>query len=919
MRPITLTLSAFGPYAGKTVLPMDSLGENGLYLITGDTGAGKTTIFDAITYALYGAASGENREPDMMRSKYASPEMPTYVELVFDYAGKRYTVRRNPAYQRPKARGEGFTDQKMAAELIRPDGSTVDKPREVDAALREIMGVDRSQFLQIAMIAQGDFLKLLLASTEERKKIFRQIFKTELFETLQEQLKAEASGLEQRCKAARSSLKQYIDGIVCDEDDVLFLQVKQAQEGCMPMTDVIRLLEMLNEQDAAASVCSAEQLQQLDQQLETVNHALGQIAQQEKAQQELQQTRIKLADELPRHEALKAALDEQKAKEPQQEALAARKAELEAELPRYVELEQLEKDTRTLQADLKRCADEIEQRNQQAENGWKRIAQLKEELAVLADAGEQKERLANAKNRAEERQKKLNDLMEELRKYRIRQGKLQRQQEKYQQALTNAQAAEAIYSAMNRAFLDAQAGILAAQLMPGQPCPVCGAQHHPAPAHMPAEAPSEADLKAAKQTAEDAMQKASEESSTCASWTATVRTQKGMLEQQLAELLPDVALDEAEEAAEEQSVSVQEEILQLQGRIEQENERANRRAKLEKNVPDQEQKLEEFRKDLIDRSNRLEAGKATAQEQLRQISRLKEQLRFADRQQAEDNVHQLEGTLQQMKKALEDAQEAYTQSDRSIAGWQQAIRQLEQQETSTFDKEEQQQLKDEITLKRNDIMAQMRAVEARLTRNQHTHKRICDGCGDLQELEKRYTWLNALAVTAAGKVLGKEKIMLETDVQMTFFDRIIRRANTRLMVMSGGQYELVRRRSSDDYRSQTGLELDVTDHYNGTQRSVKTLSGGESFKASLALALGLSDEVQSAAGGIRLDTMFVDEGFGSLDEESLNQAMKALAGLSEGNRLVGVISHVGELKTRIDRQIVVTKDRQGGSQAQIIS
>lgn len=919
MRPITLTLSAFGPYAGKTVLPMDRLGENGLYLITGDTGAGKTTIFDAITYALYGAASGENREPDMMRSKYASPETPTYVELVFDYAGKRYTVRRNPAYQRPKARGEGFTDQKAAAELIRPDGSTVDKPREVDAALREIMGVDRSQFLQIAMIAQGDFLKLLLASTEERKKIFRQIFKTQLFETLQEQLKAEAGGLEQRCKAARSSLKQYVDGIACDEDDVLFLQVKQAQEGCMPMTDVIRLLEMLNEQDAAASVCSAEQLQQLDQQLETVNHALGQIAQQEKAQQELQQTRIKLADELPRHETLKAALDEQKAKEPQQEALAARKAELEAELPRYVELEHLEKNTRTLQADLKRCAGEIEQRNQQAENGWKRIAQLKEELAALADAGEQKERLANAKNRAEERQKKLNDLMEELRKYRIRQGKLQRQQEKYQQALTNAQAAEAIYSAMNRAFLDAQAGILAAQLMPGQPCPVCGAQHHPAPAHMPAEAPSEADLKAAKQTAEDAMQKASEESSTCASWTATVCTQKETIMRQLAELLPDASIEGAEEAVQKQACEVQNEIAALNDKLALEDERANRRTKLEKHVPDQEKKLEEFRQDINDRRNKFEAGKATVQEQERQITQLKEQLRFASRQQAGDCVHELESTLQQMKKALEDAQEAYAQSDRSIAGWQQAIRQLEQQETSPLDKEAQQQAKDDITRKRNDIMAQMRAVEARLTSNRRTYKHICDGCGGLQELEKRYTWLNALAVTAAGKVLGKEKIMLETYVQMTFFDRIIRRANTRLMVMSGGQYELVRRRSSDDYRSQTGLQLDVTDHYNGTQRSVKTLSGGESFKASLALALGLSDEVQSAAGGIRLDTMFVDEGFGSLDEESLNQAMKALAGLSEGNRLVGVISHVGELKTRIDRQIIVTKDRQGGSQAQIIS
>ncbi len=159
--------------------------------------------------------------------------------------------------------------------------------------------------------------------------------------------------------------------------------------------------------------------------------------------------------------------------------------------------------------------------------------------------------------------------------------------------------------------------------------------------------------------------------------------------------------------------------------------------------------------------------------------------------------------------------------------------------------------------------------------------------------------------------------MLETYIQMTYFDRIIVRANTRFMVMSGGQYELKRRAEADNNRRQSGLELDVIDHYNGTRRSVKTLSGGESFLASLSLALGLSDEIQSSAGGIRLDTMFVDEGFGSLDEESLRQALRALSALSEGNRLVGIISHVAELKERIDRQIVVTKDRDGGSRAQI--
>ena len=189
---------------------------------------------------------------------------------------------------------------------------------------------------------------------------------------------------------------------------------------------------------------------------------------------------------------------------------------------------------------------------------------------------------------------------------------------------------------------------------------------------------------------------------------------------------------------------------------------------------------------------------------------------------------------------------------------------------------------------------------------------------DDKETEEKWTWVKALSDTANGNISGKEKVMLETYIQMTYFDRIINRANTRLMIMTGGQYELKRSRAADNNRSQSGLELNVTDHYNGTERSVKTLSGGESFKASLALALGMADEIQSSAGGIKLDTMFIDEGFGSLDDESLAQAMQALSGLTEGNKLIGIISHVGELKNRIDKQLVVTKEKTGVSKIAVV-
>lgn len=277
MRPIKLTVSAFGPYAGKTVLDLDKLGENGLYLITGDTGAGKTTIFDAITYALYGEASGGNREPSMFRSKYAEATTPTEVELVFSYAGKTYTVKRNPEYERPKSRGEGFATQKAEAQLIYPDGRVVTKQRDVDNAIRDIMGINRSQFLQIAMIAQGDFLKLLLAPTEERKKIFRQIFKTQLYQDLQDRLKKESGQLNDKCDAARNSIKQYIDGISCDENDVLSIEVEKAKNGLLPAKDVMDLIDRLLTQDNDKKTAIQKSISDADKALEIVNANLGKI------------------------------------------------------------------------------------------------------------------------------------------------------------------------------------------------------------------------------------------------------------------------------------------------------------------------------------------------------------------------------------------------------------------------------------------------------------------------------------------------------------------------------------------------------------------------------------------------------------------------------------------------------------------
>ena len=294
----------------------------------------------------------------------------------------------------------------------------------------------------------------------------------------------------------------------------------------------------------------------------------------------------------------------------------------------------------------------------------------------------------------------------------------------------------------------------------------------------------------------------------------------------------------------------------------------------------------------------------------------KADLPFETGAETESRIEQLTNLIRRQKEAFEKAESACRASDRKLAEYRAAAGKLKEQaaEQLGFDKAEEQLLAEAEAA----VAQKSGQVGIRLNANRTCLKNIREKSGDLAAVEERCTWIRALANTANGTISGKEKIMLETYVQMTFFDRIIARANTRFMVMSGGRYELKRRQSAGNNRSQSGLDLDVTDHYSGSERSVKTLSGGESFMASLSLALGLSDEIQSSAGGVRLDSMFVDEGFGSLDEESLDQAMKALYGLAQGSRLVGIISHVSELKNRIDRQIVVTKDAHGGSRAAVL-
>ena len=870
MRPLKLTLSAFGPYAAETVLDLEKLGKGGLYLVTGDTGAGKTTLFDAITYALYDHSSGGVREGAMLRSKYADPKTPTFVELEFEVGGKRYTVHRNPEYTRPKVRGQGDTTEKADATLTYADGRPpVTKSKEVTAAVQGIIGLDYNQFCQIAMIAQGQFTRLLNASTEERSQIFRKLFRTQRYQKLQERLQQENAALTQQRTAQNALLNSLLAGLQYAPEDPDAEQA--ALDTARPTLDAARAESARHAQDAARLDILAGQVTQAKAALDAYD-ALDKLCRQQAQAQD-----------------------------------AARLAGAQARTKR-TQLAALDTALRTAET----------------------------ERAALEDAPTRLLALQTRTAQLEERGTALTTLHQRLAACQKRAQTARRAQDAYRTAAAAQDAARAQRDRLDRAFLDAQAGLLAQTLTEGSPCPVCGSTHHPARAQLPRTAPTQAQVNAAKQAAEQADRAAQEASAAAQNALAAAEEARRSLRQDAEHLLPErftapdgpVQLTFARMSAvlDEEETALHTAQAQCRADLQQAQTDCTRRAQLDadrQTKTRQRPALEQAASDA-DRTAAAQSAQAAALEQ--QADAARAALPYPQRAEAQAALDRLEAARAALRTGMEQAEQALTRAEKAYAAAAAAVEALRSQQAAAQSVrdavpaqplEALQTSQAELAAARTALQAREKQLAAQLLPNRSIAEKYRAAAAARTALEQRAQWVNALAATAGGTLTSKQKIRLETYIQMNYLDRILVHANTRLMQMTAGQYEL-ERTGAENQRSQSGLDLGVIDHYNGTRRSVKTLSGGESFKASLALALGLSDEVQSAAGGIRLDTLFLDEGFGSLDEESLEQALRVLAGLTDGDRLVGIISHVAALKERIDRQVVVHKARTGGSTVELV-
>lgn len=917
MKPEKLVMCAFGPYAKRTEIDFTTFGSSGVYLICGETGAGKTTVFDAIVFALYGEASGEERRPEMFRSKYADSATPTYVELTFCARGKSYKIVRNPAYERDKTRGEGKTQEKPNAELTLPSGEIVSGVKDVDARIVDILGLARTQFKQIAMIAQNDFSKVLLAPTEERKTIFRKLFGTQKFLSLQEGLRAAYLAAKSDHDEKEAEIARRIGGVVCADESAFAPQVYLARQGKLPEGEAEGLIENIIAEDEAAKKKVGEELEECEKIADGLKEKVtlcvrrdGVKAELSLAEKELEECKSSLATE-------KTAVEDAEKAVTGAEKLATEIVRLKEKLTGYEKAEKLQNDVKAAECvvksyDLKREENEKDikltfQKLSAAEDERERIKKAEVKYAYTAAE-------LTALNKQREELENLQNLAVQLRN---KNSAYKKSQADYAAAKSTAEKFRGEYHGAYSAYLDAQAGILAESLQEGKPCPVCGSLNHPTPATKNVGAPSADRLKKLKDDSAkaDEVERVASESAgrlkgEFESLFARVKDgAKNFSDGAFASLGElEQTLNEAYSALNLKIKPKQDEVYALKRSID-EKPRVEENAKAYKAAGEA---LAKVRDELRD-------GQENAKLELARVKKsledLKGSLEFGDAAAAKAEISALENKKSGLESALKGARVRYEQLANRQSAQAERVKGLKERLAAAplDDIADLNAALAAQNAKRAELFSAQKTLHFRLETNRNALEELRTLTAAAEKSAREYAALKALSETANGDIRGKEKITLEAYVQAAYFDKILVRANRRLLAMTDNQYELVRRGKAGNLQSKSGLDLDVLDHYNGTYRSVSTLSGGETFKASLALALGTSEEIQCSSGGIKLDAMFVDEGFGTLDDRSLNQAIETLAGLSQGDRLVGIISHVGELKERIEKQIVVVKDRTGGS------
>lgn len=942
MKPIKLVLSAYGPFPDKTVIDFDKLGSDGVFLISGPTGSGKTTIFDGICYALYGTASGNLRTPKMMRSTYAEPDIKTFVELTFSSHDKEYRINRRPEQEIKKIKGNGTTvrPSDVSLEILNGGSTVLTGKREVEEKIKEIIGLDANQFRQVTMIAQGEFLKVLNSSTEERMEIFSKIFKTGRYTWLQEELKLAVKDMSTCVSEIEKELNQEFNSIFTPE----FLEYEEDYIDLSGLLypqkkDMLEKAYLNSKEKGKENILLKDELMKEKEQLIKESANLESIISHFSKLNEI-------SDKLENLESEKDSIVKNQNSIPKMkkdiEDMISTISKLEALIPRYQKLEahrdKISKQCEELtsrEENIRQLNNKCDQIKKSLDSNKTNLEKIEKELNTSEDVNIQLnlrlnfqsslEKVLNIIERIETLNKKFNEVSEKAREHQITYISLKEE-----------------YNNMEVFYLKQQAGILARDLEDDKPCPVCGSTSHPNPAKSADVLFEKADLESKKselEKAEDIFNKSNQEASlikgnrdvTEEEFKSSIATLKNSFDEQnnsFKKLIEEYVNDSFEMSRDDYlniNAILREEINNLKEIQSTLVEYKKKHTLLKASINEYEKDLNTFIEDNNNQKedyNRL-AGEYKASKELYENELT--QLEYKNLESLNAIISNRRSDLDKGKKEITDLETKienyYTQYNNLISGRQTLLSLIEGKNETVVRNDYEG-----FNLKVDNLKTQIVSVESEITENLSISKNISRALDiyetslpildDKKNLLDQYSNLSA---TCSGELPGKAKIKLETFVQMAFLDRILARANIRLLKMSEGRYMLNRDDKGDNKRSQTGLDLSVHDLSNNTFRSTKSLSGGESFQASLCLALGFADEIQNSSGGIQIETMFIDEGFGTLDNVALKNAVDSLVDLSKGNKLVGIISHVDELRERIDKGINIEKSSFKGSKLTIQS
>ena len=891
MKPINLTISAFGPYKNMVSIDFTKLGENGIFLITGDTGAGKTSIFDAISFAIFGEVSGSNRPIQSIRSDFADPDTETFVKLEFLHKNKTYKILRNPSYEKPKKKGEGFTKKTADASLEFED-KVVTGIKNVDTKIEEILGINAKQFKQIAMLAQGEFLKILFAESKDRTEIFRKIFDTNIYNLIAKKLKENLKENEEKLKELKNSFTTNTANILWSDENKADISSKDLNE-----VDIATVLEALKleiknndaentslqekilkkEQEINVNEGNIKKQEELNIKIDNYNELLKKQIEYKQQEKEIEELKIKIAKNQKIKEVIKPKEEKVKNQEEQ--------------------IQKLEKD--------------LENLNTKIINGQKKEKEHNTKIETVNKIGEIYKEYGNCVEIKDELLEKANRL-KNIEKLELKKTE---QVKEYTKIENEYKVMNADFLEKEDEFFKEQAGIIAEKLEENKPCPVCGSIEHPKIAQKSVSVLTKQELDKLKEILEKKQKEKQLKQEECIKTNSQINT---LVEEFKSDCNQEFDLEQFKNSIREKFNKNKEKLETNEKILLEEYNNLTLKTLLIKDFD-----FEKFKDSVIEsinlEKNELLKDKTLQEEKSKQLQEEKTKLKEYNEEYLKELLNLGFKTEEEYKnvliadKEIENLKKFVEQFNTNVTVNNTKILEIEK-EVKDKPKLDLTEEKAKLIKEKNELEEERKVhiqVKGKLDNNTRIYNLLTENSKELKKKIKDFIIYDELSRTANGTLPGKKRIEFEQYVQATYFDMVILEANKRLAKMTENRYWLVRKEEPEKISDKVGLDLEVVDNYNGKKRDVKSLSGGEAFKAALSLALGLSDVIQSYSGGVVIDTLFIDEGFGSLDTESREQAINTLSLLIDNNKLIGIISHVTELKERIDKKIIVTKTNDG--------